>query len=227
MSFSVRDQILRTGFTKHLEAALLRAADLFHRFAVGDVDDHHGNVDQLGKRNGAMGGFTFDDNRPGCAVEMRRGLAASLEAIGEETDGIEILGVDHDQRAGLAGNRHHLEDLAIAERQILIGHEHLERGVAVLDQGRELLAENLLGRVRYDQVETDVDVAIAIGLGVIVPYRLTQAVSAFLQTERQHRGVATEGGGAGAAFEIVGHDDAGPARLGKVDVAVDAAGQDE
>ena len=27
---------------------------------------------------GAMGGFTFDDNRPGCAVEMRRGMACLL-----------------------------------------------------------------------------------------------------------------------------------------------------
>ena len=33
--------------------------------------------------------------------------------------------------------------------------------------------------------------------------------------------------GAGRAFEIVGHDDAGPARLRDVDVAVDAAGQDQ
>ncbi len=68
-----QDEILRAGFTEHLEAALLGAADFFHRFAVGDVDDYHGNVDQLRKRNGTMGGFTFDDDRPGCPVEMRRG----------------------------------------------------------------------------------------------------------------------------------------------------------
>ena len=47
-----QDEILRTGFTKHLEAALLGATDFFHRFAVGDVDDHHRNVDQLGEGDG-------------------------------------------------------------------------------------------------------------------------------------------------------------------------------
>jgi hypothetical protein len=41
-------------------------------------------------------------------------MACLLQAIGEEADGIEILGVDHDERTGLAGNRHHLQDLAVA-----------------------------------------------------------------------------------------------------------------
>ena len=49
----------------------------------------------------------------------------------------------------------------VGERQALVGHEHLERGVAVLDQRRQLLAEHLLGRVGDDEVERDVDVAAA------------------------------------------------------------------
>ncbi len=49
----------------------------------------------------------------------------------------------------------------VGQRQALIGHEHLERGVAVMDQRRQFLAEHLLGRVRDDEMERDVDVALA------------------------------------------------------------------
>ena len=88
---------------------------------------------------------------------MRRGVAGPLQAVGEETDGVEILGMHHDQRAGLARDRHHFEDLAIAEREVLIGHEHLEGGIAVLDQRRQFLAEHLLGRIGDDEVVAVVD----------------------------------------------------------------------
>ena len=33
---------------------------------------------------------------------MRRGLAGALEPVGEEADGVVVLGMDHHQRAGLA-----------------------------------------------------------------------------------------------------------------------------
>ena len=156
---------------------------------------------------------------------VRRGLARALQAIGEEADGVVVLGVHHDERAGLARHAHDVEHFQVGQRQPLVGHEHLERGVAVVDQRRQLLAEHALGRVGDDEMERDVDVAMAVGLGVIMLHHLAQAFALLLHGERQHHGVAAERGGAGAGGEVVGHDDAGAGRLGDVDVAVDAAGQ--
>src|SRR6185295_14268073 len=74
-----------------------------------------------------------------------------------------------------------------------------------------------------DEVEADIDVALAFGLGVIGLHGLAQAFTLLLHAERHHQRVAAEGGGPGTALEVVGHDDAGPARLGEVHVAVDPA----
>ena len=70
-----------------------------------------------------------------------------------------------------------------------------------------------------------VDVAIALGLGVILGERRAQALALLLNAERHDERVAAEGRRARAGFEIVGHDDAGPARLREMHVTVDAAGQ--
>ena len=113
----------------------------------------------------------------------------------------------------------------VGQRQALVGHEHLERGVAVVDQRRQLLAEHALGRVGDDEMERDVDVAMAVGLGVIVLHHLAQDLPLLLHGERQHHGVAAERRRARAGVEIVGHDDAGAGRLREMHVAVDAAGQ--
>jgi hypothetical protein len=74
-------------------------------------------------------------------------------------------------------------------------------------------------------MERHVDVATAVGLGVILLHDLPQTLALLLQGERQHHGVAAEGGGAGARRKVVGHDDAGAGRLRQMNMAVDAAGQ--
>ena len=73
---------------------------------------------------------------------MRIGLAGALEAIGQEADGVVILGMDHHQRAGIARDAHDVEHFHVGERETLIGHEHLEGGVAVMHQRRQFLAEH-------------------------------------------------------------------------------------
>ncbi len=96
-------EILRTGLAVDLEAALLRAADFLHRLAVGDVDDHDRHVDQ--SRQARWRGAS-PRARPGSAasvrVDMGRGLAGALQPVGEEADGVVVLGMHHHQRAGLA-----------------------------------------------------------------------------------------------------------------------------
>ena len=154
---------------------------------------------------------------------MRRGFSSPLEAVGKEADGVVILGVHHDQRAGLARHAHDVEHFEVGERQPFVGHEHLERGVAVVDQSRQLLAEHAFGRIGNDQVERDVDVAMAVGLGMIGRYHLAEALAFLLHGERQHHGVAAERGRAATGGKIVGHDHAGAGRLRQMNVAVDAA----
>ena len=160
---------MRAGLAVDLQAALLRAPDLLHGFAVRDVHDHDRHIDQLGERDRAVRRLALDRDRPRRAVEVRRGLAGALQPVGEEADRVVVLGMHHHERAGLARDAHHVEHLEVGERQAVIGHEHLERGVAVLDQRRQLLAEHGVGRVRDDQVERDIDVAMPVRLGVIVP----------------------------------------------------------
>ncbi len=142
--------------------------------------------------------LALDRDRPRRAVIMRRGLAGALQPVGEEADGVVVLGMHHDQRAGLARHAHHVEHFHVGERQALIGHEHLERGVAVVDQRRQFLAEHAVGGVGDDEMERDVDVALAVGLGVIVLHHLAQALALLLHGERQHHGVAAERGRARA-----------------------------
>ena len=74
-------------------------------------------------------------------------------------------------------------------------------------------------------MEAHVDVAAALGHRVIVLHRLAQALALLLHAERHHQRVAAERRRARAALEVVGHDDAGAARLGEMHVAVDAARQ--
>ena len=161
-------KVLRAGLAVDLQTLALRAADLLHRLAVRDMHDHDRHVDEFGKRDGAVRCLALDRDRPRRGVVVRRRLAGPLEPVGEKADRVVVLGVHHHQRAGLARDRHDLQHLEIGEREPLVGHEHLERGVAVRDQRGQFLAQHLLGRVGDDEVKGDVDVAVAVGLGVVL-----------------------------------------------------------
>ncbi|MCY1298366.1 hypothetical protein D9M68_478290 [compost metagenome] len=69
--------------------------------------------------------------------------------------------------------------------------------------------------------------AIAVRLGVIDLQRLAQRLTLFLHAEGQDRTIATDRGRAGAAVEVVRHDDALAGGLVEMYVAVDTAGKDE
>ncbi len=156
---------------------------------------------------------------------MRRDLALGLQLRGQMADDVVVFGVHHHQRAGAARDGHDFQDFLVGQREALIGHEHLERGIAVADRRRQFLAEHGRRWIGNDQVKAVIRVTLAVRLGVIVLDRLAQPLPALLQAERDDRRVAAKRGGAGAAFEIVGLHDIGTARLRDVHVTVDAAGQ--
>ena len=158
---------------------------------------------------------------------MRRGLAGTFQPFGEEADGVVVLRVHHHQRAGFPRGRENLQHLDVGQRQVLVGHEHLERGVAVIDHGRQFLAQHLRCGIGNDEMEADVDETAPLRFGVIGIERGAQALPLLLHAERHHQRVAAERRGPGAAFEVVGHDDAGAAGLCEMHVAVDAARHDQ
>ena len=63
--------------------------------------------------------------------------ARFLEPIGEPPDALGILRVHHHHPARTPCRGQHVEDLAVVELQVVAGHEDLERGVAVADEGGE------------------------------------------------------------------------------------------
>ena len=109
----------------------------------------------------------------------------------------------------------------------IVGHVDLERGVAVLDQRRQLLPQRLRAGIGDDQVEGVVDHRLGRRRLVIVLHHLAQRHAAMLGGEGDHRGGAAERRRDGAGVEIVGAHDAHAGLLLDVAVAVDAARQHE
>ena len=147
----------------------------------------------------------------------------ALKTVRQEADRVVALGMDHHQRLVLLGDRQHFEDLAVCELQVVIGHEDLERRESVVDQRRQFLAQHLRRRVGDDEMEGNVDMAVALRLLAVGLDAIAQAATLLLQAERHDERVAADGSRARSAVEVVGHDDARCAGLVEMDMAVDAA----
>jgi len=101
-------------------------------------------------------------------MKARRGAAGGFQAACQPLDAVGVLGVHHGHRAVLARHRQHVQDLAVVEFEIVIGHVDLERGVALGDQRGQLFGQHLGRRVADDQVEGVVDMRLAVGAAVVV-----------------------------------------------------------
>jgi len=119
-------------------------------------------------------GLALDQHRPRMGVEARRGAAGRLEALGQPLDAVGVLGVDHRHRTVLARDGQHIEDLAVVELQVVVGHVDLERRVALGDQRRQFFVEHRRRRIADDQVEGVVHVRPALGAAVVVVDRSAQ-----------------------------------------------------
>src|SRR4051794_35043496 len=207
------------------QSALLRPAHLLHRLAPGDVHDHDGNADHLGMTDGAMRGFALDRLWPRHAVIIGRDMALAFQLGGQETDGVVTLAMDHHQRLLAARDLEDFEQLLVTEHEVVIGHEHLERGVAVLDQRRQLLPEHDRGRIGNDEMERRVDIALAFGELAVVLDAGPQRRALLLKRKREDHGVAAGGCRTGRRGEVVGHHHVGAGGLRDVDMAIDPARQ--
>ena len=96
-------------------------------------------------------------------MEIRRDMSFALKPLGQMADGVVALAMHHHERLLAPGHFENLEQLFVAQNQIVVGHEDLEGGVAVLDQRRQFLTENDRRRVGNDEMKRRVDVEFAFG----------------------------------------------------------------
>ena len=178
-------------------------------------------------RDRAVGRFALDQLRAQLGVIVGMRLAVALEPVGHVFDLVVAFGVNHDERALFARDREHLEQLPVGQHHIVVGHEHLERGIARTHQSRQLLAQHRRSGIGDDEVEAVIDVALALRLLVIGLDARAQRLAARLKGEGEHGGVAARCRAARAGLEPVGHHDPRALRLVEMDVAVDPAGQDQ
>ena len=112
-----------------------------------------------------------------------------------------VLGMDADQGAMLARRQHQIEQRLVVDLDQIIGHEDLDRGVALPDQLGQVLLDRLLVGIGDDHVESVIDQRAALRQRGIVVDDLSQIEPAMLGGEGDQRCVAPEGGRGRGAFE--------------------------
>ena len=167
------------------------------------MHDQDRQIDDLGERDRPMSRLALGCGGVGDGMELRGGTAGPDQALREPGDDVVVLGVDHHHRALAPRRRENVEDLAVVQLERVVGHVDLERGVAVRDQRRQLLAEHLLGRVRNDQVKGVIDHRLAARAGVVVLDHGAERLAPVLRREGDDAGGAAAGRRDGAGAEIV------------------------
>ena len=122
------------------------------------MHDHDRHVEQFGMTDGAMRGLALDHLRPRERVIIRRNIVRRSSRLGHELDRVIAFAMDHHQRLLAARAFEHLQQLPVVQHHVVIGHEDLERGVAVptsagsscpSTDGRRIGDDQMKGRSRY------------------------------------------------------------------------------
>jgi len=219
------EQILRAGLGKNLQPPSARFADHGRAFGSRDMEDHDRLIDQRRARDQPREGFRLAHARMRDGVEFRRGIAVLDQPLAHPRDHAVVLGMHAHHRVVVARGLQHVEQLLVVDLEPVVGHEHLERGVAGLHQRRDFLRQHLLARVGEDHVEGVIHHRAALRILVILVHHGLQAHADVLRGKRDHCGGAAVGGRRRCALERVGVHQAGGRKLLDVAVAVDAAGQ--
>ena len=167
------------------------------------MHDQQRHVEQLREAQRALGRLGLGDAWMAHGVEQGRGVSGGEQLLSQPANDLVILRMNHRHGAMLLCQGQDREELIIVEPQPVIGHVDLERGVAILDQRRQLLAEHLLARVEDDEVEGIVDDRFRRRQLVIVVDALAQRAAALLNGEGEDRRGAAERGGDRAGIEII------------------------
>ncbi len=159
-------------------------------------------------------------------MELGSQVALRHQLLLQVPDGLAVLAVHGDHRAQLRGLLHHLVELAVVHHDgALVGHEHLERGDAVLLHH----GPHLLGGAVAPAGDRHVVAVVGDRLLRLLAPRLEgveQRFAARRDAEVDDGGGAAGDAGGSAALEVVGGDGAHEAEL-HVHVGVDEPGQNE
>ena len=207
-------------------AALLGGLDLRGRRGARDVDDEQRRARVLGQARRAAGRLRLDHLRPRERVVDGGGVARGQRARDEHVDDVAVLGVDHDERAEVAGALHRRRELVVADHELaLVGHEELEARHARVDHRAHVLDRRGVG-VRDRHVEAVVDVRRAVRAALPLLERGGEAVGLALDREVDDARDAAGRRGARAGVVVVGGPHAHE-RHGHVGVVVDQPGEQE
>ena len=205
-------------------ALLARAADRLVALLAGDMDDIKRNARHVGDHDGAVGRLALHFRRPRIAVRFGAVIAGRQQLLLELRDDVAVLGMNHRQRTEFGAaleRRIHL--VVVHHQRALVGHEVLERGDALLDDGGHLV-EHLLAPPGDRHVEG----IVARRLGrLVVPHlqRFHQRLLRRRQAEVDHHRRAAGQRRARPALEIVSRIGAHEGHF-QMRVRVDASGHD-
>ena len=175
-------EVLRTRLRVGGDAPVPRVADRIQRISRRQVHDVSGRAGELGHLEDAVHGLALHDRRTREAVVHRIGLPLLEVLPDQDVDGPAVLGVHHDQRAGVGRALHRLEDRRVIQHEhAWVRHEELEGRDAFADEGVHLL-QDLVVHLPHDHVEAVVRVRL---LRLLVPAVEpgAQALSVVLERE--------------------------------------------
>lgn len=195
--------MLDQRFAEHAHAFLACPADRLVRLLAGDVHDIERHAGHVGDHDGPICRLAFHFRRPRIGMALGTVVAGGEQFLRQGRDHVAILGMHQRQRAKVGAaleRRIHL--VVVHHQRAFVGHEVLERGDALVDDGRHLV-EHLLAPPGDGHVEG----IVAGSLGrLVVPHLqgLQQRLLRRRQAEIDHHRRAAGKGRARAGFEIIG-----------------------
>ncbi len=170
------------------------------------MDDVHGQVHNLGQRQGAFGGFRLASRRTGVWMPARLDVAGRQVAGHQPHDDVVILGVDDGQSALLPEGFQRQQHVGVRQADVVVCHIDLKTGHTGPNDSLYFGQTPLIGAVKA-HVKTEVNDRLRVSLGQPGFKSLHPGfVGAGLRKINQCGSAAT-GSGHGASEPVVTGDD--------------------
>ena len=222
-----QEQVLRAGLGIHRETPRSGPANLFRRVRPGYVDDEDGHTDDLCQGDRSVRRFSLRGHRPRGGMVLWRRVPGRFELVGQPSIDIRVLRVKKDESLLAFGNRERFKNLPVAEFEIVVGHEDLEGGVALANQGRQFAHEQFFTGVADDGVKPVVDDRPPSRASTVFLHHRSEGSADLLPGEADDCRRPSRCRGDGSGIEVVGQLHPAGHRLFEVDVSVNTARQDE
>ena len=178
------EEVLGARFPPDVPALLAGSPDGLDRLPAGDMDDVERTARDSRELDRAVRRLAFELRRPGQRVMDRCRVAAGESLTDEDVDRVAVLGVHHHQRTARGGDLHRPEERLVVDLEdVLVRHEQLVRGDALLGQTGELLESLGVAKVGDGDVEAVIDQRLAVRLCMPGLERFSERLSLPLDAE--------------------------------------------